>query len=121
MRVFVYFNLNRKVFSVREYRGTRRVLFHTESIILQDCEFQVSQTGRERVLRERRKDVHAGVVGEYIAQSWSSDRIPNSTRVSYNPYRFNYFYNVDTLEPVLKSNHAGLIVDHGKPKIYISC
>lgn len=121
MRVFVYFNLNRKVFSVREYRGTRRVLFHTESIILQDCEFQVSQKGRERVLRERRKDVHAGVVGEYIGQfcNWNSGEVPNGVRVSYNPYRFNYFYNVDTLEPVLKSNHAGLIVDNSKPKIFI--
>jgi hypothetical protein len=119
MRVFVYFNLHRKVFSVREYAGTRRVLFHTESILLNDCEFRVSQAGRDRVLREQRKNVHAGVVGEYISQSWSSDRIPNSTRVSYNPYRFNYFYNVSTLEPVLKSNHADLIVDNRKPNIFI--
>lgn len=119
MRVFVYFNLHRKVFSVREYAGTRRVLFHTESILLNDCEFRVSQAGRERVLREQRKNVHAGVIGEYASESWSSDRVLNGGRVSYNPYKFNYFYNVDTLEPVLQSNHVGLIVNNRKPKIFI--
>jgi hypothetical protein len=118
MRVFVYFNLHRKLFSVREYAGTRRVLFHTWSILLRDCEFRVSQAGRERVLREQRKNVHAGVVGEYIADTFHKDIITNGTRISYNPYRFNYFYNVNTLDPVLKSTQVGLIVSYDKPKIY---
>jgi len=59
-RVFVYFNLHKKVWSVRQ---SGKVVGHTEHIMLKDCRFLVGKKGRERVIREGKKNVHAGVSG----------------------------------------------------------
>ena len=61
--VYVYFNLHTELWSVRS-RKTRRVLFHSAVVLLYDCEFKVSQAGRKRVLKDKRKNVHAGIAGE---------------------------------------------------------
>ena len=58
--VEVYRNLHKKCWSVRQ-RG--KVKLHTDYICLKDVEFKVSQKGRERVLREQRKNVHAFIKG----------------------------------------------------------
>ena len=65
MRVFVYFNLHKKCLSVKALEGESkgRVIAHADSVELVNATFKVSQAGRQRVLRERRKNVHAGVVG----------------------------------------------------------
>lgn len=69
MKVFVYFNLHKKVFSVRAMEGENkgRVIAHTTTVELRDAVFKVSQAGRERVLKEKRKNVHAGVQGQWVA------------------------------------------------------
>lgn len=100
MKVFVYFNLHKKLWSVKALQGPMkgRVIKHTNEIKLVDCEFKVSEAGRQRVIREQRKNVHAGVVGTMFEHE-----IPCSLPVSYNPYRFDKFFNKNTLEPVLRS------------------
>jgi len=67
MKVFVYFNLRKRCFSVKALEGMYkgRVIAHRDSLHLQDAEFKVSEKGRQRVIRERRKNVHAGVVGNW--------------------------------------------------------
>jgi hypothetical protein len=65
----VYFNLHKKLWSVKS-RKTRRVLFHAAVVLLYDCEFKVSQAGRKRVLKDKRKNVHAGIAGEL---DWAND------------------------------------------------
>lgn len=100
MKVFVYFNLHRKCWSVKAMEGPKKglVIKHTDSIKLVDCKFKVSEAGRQRVIREQRKNVHAGVVGTMVEHA-----IPCSLPVSYNPYRFAHFFNKNTLDPVLSS------------------
>jgi hypothetical protein len=87
MRVFVYRNLHKKCWSVKDLR-TGRVFAHADRITLTECEFRVSEAGRRRVLREGRKNVHAGVVGR-----WNGIYGANSVglRVSYNPYKMRKF------------------------------
>jgi hypothetical protein len=65
MKVFVYFNLHKKCFSVKALEGVNKgkVVQHTDNIVLLLPKFKVSEAGRQRVLREKRKNVHAGVVG----------------------------------------------------------
>lgn len=100
MRVFVYFNLHKKLWSVRALEGPDKglVIQHTTSLCLANCTFKVSEAGRQRVLRERQKNVHAGVVG--ILVSAPAANLSSSHRITYDPYRFSTFVNADTLAPV---------------------
>ena len=45
------------------------VLAHASNVELSDCTFKVSESGRERVIREQQKNVHAGIVGTLIGFS----------------------------------------------------
>ena len=62
--VRVYWNLRKKMFSVQAKRGGRyRVVLHAQYVFIDAPSFKVSEAGRQRVLRDKRKNVHAGVHG----------------------------------------------------------
>jgi len=69
MRVEIYWNLHKGMWSVRDAK-TRRVIGHAAQVLVRDATFKVSEAGRQRVLRERKKNVHAFVVGELEAATW---------------------------------------------------
>ena len=107
MRVEVYFNLHKYIWSVRSAR-TGRVLLHTDKVHIKDPEFVVRKAGRERVLREGKKNVHAFVRGE---ATYFDDFDPNYldyTLVSYNPYKFDTFVDVYDTTPVRTAKRAFL-------------
>lgn len=118
MRVFVYFNLHRHCFSVRALEGQDRgrVIAHANAVHLRDVEFRVSQAGRERVLRERAKNVHAGVVGTLssMQHAESAEALTDivqrfeavAKRVTYNPYRTTYFILSACETPVHRAREA---------------
>jgi hypothetical protein len=56
MKVFIYWNLHKLCWSVRDQQ-TRRVFDHVTSVVLRDCKFKVSEAGRQRVLREKQKKI----------------------------------------------------------------
>lgn len=60
-----------------------------QNFIMKDVTFKVSDKGRERVRSEKRKNVHAGVVGSTYTGNKTKDI--NWERVNYNPYKNNYF------------------------------
>jgi len=64
MRVEVYRNLRNGLMSVRECGG--RVLTHEHDVFIRGARFVVGPMGRERVLREGQKNVHAYVRGELV-------------------------------------------------------
>ena len=85
-RVQVYYNLHKKCLSVR-YKGI--VIAHTREIILTDAKFHVQPAGRARVLREKKKNVHAYVSGklkESFKDIWTAKK-----RITYNPYKNKTF------------------------------
>lgn len=94
-KVFVYWNFHKKCFSVKDCK-TRRVIQHRKSIALKNCKFKVSEAGRQRVLKEKKKNVHAGVEGyvtnteHLIINGASGKYLPCS--VKYNPYEHHKFY-----------------------------
>lgn len=93
MRVFVYRNLHKNCWSIKALEGENkgRVIYHADDVTLTDCVFRVSKAGRQRVLREKRKNVHAGVAGELIRTNVPLVRMPQMTAVTYNPYKYETF------------------------------
>ena len=92
MKVFVYYNLHKKCFSVKALEGENkgRVIQHRNSVDLANVTFKVSEKGRQRVLKEKRKNVHAGVVGQLLPPTVTSNKL---TEVYYNPYIVDHFVN----------------------------
>lgn len=105
MKVFVYFNLHKKLFSVRALEGNMkgRVIAHVNEVHLSDAVFKVSEAGRQRVIREQRKNVHAGVVGKLVPSFCGT-----GTQVTYNPYLYSTFVIKSTGDAVLKAGAARL-------------
>lgn len=77
----IYRNLHQGLkFSIRE-RG--RVIERLTDFVAYNVRFQVGEGGRQRVLRERRKNVHAFVTCE----EWLQEQINTLGPVlTYNPY-----------------------------------
>jgi len=85
-KVFVYFNLHQKCFSVKALTGANkgRVIAHSDTITLKGVVFKVSEAGRQRVLIEKKKNVHAGVVG-YL-EAFEYNTLSDYRTAYYNPY-----------------------------------
>jgi len=94
-KVWVYRNLRKNCLSVLDPK-TRKVIGHTHKIFLLDVTFRVNEAGRQRVLKERRKNVHAFVVGTVCLKLRKSSLI----RLYYNPYK-SYGFEQD------RGNFAG--------------
>jgi len=115
MKVEIYYNLNKHVLSVRQ-KGI--VIKHTPAAEVFNAKFVVQPGGRKRVLREKRKNVHAFVRGtagrlsktilsEMLGRKY---KVPgNWVRVTYNPYKYNSFVEAESGEPI-----------HGSPHVIIS-
>jgi len=107
MKVFIYFNLHRKCFSVKALEGAKKglVVAHVSDAIVYNPTFKVSEAGRQRVLRERKKNVHAGVVGQWFEGEFNAKRCAElmeytGRAVTYNPYRFDSFVYKNTETPI---------------------
>lgn len=110
-KVFVYFNLHKKLFSVRDHK-TGLVVGHTNTIALEDVTFKVSEAGRQRVLREKRKNVHAGVLGTVKDLPIE----PMEAVAFYNPYKYESFVDVNGQ----KLSGASLVLLHKSDKARIT-
>lgn len=107
MRVEVYFNLHKYMWSVRSAK-TGRVLLHTHEVHINNPTFVVRKAGRERVLREGKKNVHAFVRGDItVFDDFDPDRL-DYTLVSYNPYKHDTFVDVIDTRPVRTAKRAVL-------------
>ena len=115
MIVEVYRNLHKKCYSIR-HKG--RVLYHAKSIVMRDCEFRVQEGGRKRVLREKKKNVHAGVSG-YAVDSIPEDNIYSEAHLTYNPYKYNGFVAInDPYEIVTWSDYAHMECKDGTTSVW---
>lgn len=135
MRVFVYRNLHRPgvQYSFRAVEGEHRgkVIGYASSFILADVQLKVSEVGRQRVLREQKKNVHAGLVGTVV---WVGDYSPRimqkqlgditklfsaegGVNIGYNPYLHKQFYVEKSLELI---THATTVSVTGKSLLAIN-
>ena len=109
-KVEIYFNLHKKTWSVRQ---DGKVIQHTNFIQIREPQYVVRQKGKEKVRREKRKNVHAFVRG-YI-----EDRLPvfpsKNIFVTYNPYKNDSFVERNTQNSICSSPFAALEVVNKKP------
>ena len=105
-RVQVYRNIRKKLFSVLD-KKTRLLIAHRGTLVLSNVEFKISKAGQERVRRDKQKNVHAYVVGNYVGHQISD--IENYKLVYYNPYVTDTFVTIDNNHPILKAETCYLI------------
>jgi len=97
--VRVYKNLHKSrkaghpVYSIMDKRA-RRVIGHSDRVVLADASFVVLENGRQRVLREQRKNVHAFVDGVFLERLDFDDI--GSAVITYNPYKGPKFVTLPT-------------------------
>ena len=116
---FVYRNLHQNCWSVKALSGPHkgRVVLHAAEVMVAEPEFRVNEAGRQKVLREKRKNVHAGVVGRIYQATVLEERYATTPttcvrvdaapdgehyvdheayrEVTYNPYKFDSFVFAD--------------------------
>ena len=114
--VEVYFNLHKKLFSVRS-RMTGKVFAHVDKVSLCDPKFVVRKSGRDRVRREGKKNVHAFVKGKLLNPTEDTllgalvKALTEGKAVTYNPYKYDTFVYADTEQPIDNADYAVLSVD----------
>lgn len=145
MKVSVYFNLHKRVFSVLAMEGPAkgRVIAHAEKVGLQDVTQKVQEGGRQRVIKEGKKNVHAFINGDLVAIDGrltetglahhgedSEDPVrvlplvgsgrsqSEWERIKYNPFRYDRFVHHDTADSFVYAEAAflseqGVEVHHG--------
>lgn len=111
-RVKVYRNLNRKCWSVLGKDG--KLLFHAEALVLKDCQFIVQEGGRQRVIREGRKNVHAFVRGAIAPMASHQEFRSILKRVLYNPYECPTFTWEDGPKSVATEARCVLMNNDGR-------
>ena len=85
-KVLVYKNLHNGLYSLMCPKS-RVVLAHGMDFNLVDCYFRVNEAGRQKVIKEKRNNIHAFVLG--ILTDGLRER--EKVQVSYNPYKSNKF------------------------------
>jgi hypothetical protein len=118
MKVFVYFNLHKRLFSVKSLEGASKgkVIGYSHSIVLDHTQFKISEAGRQRVIRERKKNVHAGVTGTLIDVG-TIGKMFKGDIITYNPYENSTFVKKFTNNPVYKGKLTALEVFDKIPRI----
>ena len=96
MLVDVYKNLHKNIWSIRN-RKTGKVIAHQDEVNVLDAKFVVQPGGRQRVLQEGRKNVHAFVRGTLATYQEVLDDprtfyLITPHLVRYNPYQADHFF-----------------------------
>lgn len=88
--VEVYRNLHNGMLSVRQ---NGLVVAHVQTIDLIDVAFKVNESGRQRVIRDKKKNVHAFVCGIPLSVNWPTGANVQRAwqRITYNPYKAGAF------------------------------
>jgi hypothetical protein len=124
-RVRVHFHIPTKLWSVstktgwastwrvvRDRKG-RQVLY--SKVVLKDVLFDVRESGRQRTIREGRKNVHAWMEGELLHASRHerTATVPCGVHVSYNPYKYTSFVTKPDEEPIVAADFAAAGCENG--------
>ncbi len=97
MEVDVYFNVTRKVFSIRQ---DGIVIAHRSKLFLTHSKFIVRESGQKRVRETGHKNVHAFVRGMWDQKDYHTFKdLLLWRRVSYNPKRDNFFMVQNKFDP----------------------
>ena len=111
IKVDVYYNLHKKTFSIR---CNGKVIAHRDKVTIKNPQYIVGEKGKQRVRREKSKNVHAFVRGTLMdnasVETWidQHESMKVAFKVKYNPYVHDTFVTVFDGEPIHKSEWAVL-------------
>ena len=104
--VFIHRNLNRPpYYSIKSGKSGGPVIGYDTDIYLKDVIFKVQKGGQNRVRKEMRKNVHAGVVGKII-DSGGHYNTNGWVLITYNPYEHDTFVEYETEKPIYRAKEA---------------
>ena len=92
MRVRIYRNLNKGGLSVQTKQGKSwKVTDYVLHVVLTNCIFKVREGGRQKVLKDKQKNVHAYVEGDLLSTEEKTFLNTMAPEPYYNPYKQNCF------------------------------
>ncbi|XZF51370.1 hypothetical protein ACSTWY_12845 [Rossellomorea marisflavi] len=99
----MYRNLNAlgEVFSIKD-KKSGLVIAHADGFVISDVKCKVSEAGRQQVIRDNRKNVHAALDGVYQGEVTLNEE--HLDELTYNPYKNETFINKRTYEPIFEAN-----------------
>jgi hypothetical protein len=102
-RVQVYYNLHQGGYSIKD-KKTGLVVAYADNVLLKNnCKFKVSESGRQKVIQEKRKRVHAFIEGDFIQGDEYYD-VSHLDRIYYNPYITPLFTDMNDGSNVMVSS-----------------
>lgn len=138
---FIYFNLHKRCWSLKaeesgdarqpEYPEGRaptvtmrkgRVTGHADTILAVNATTKISETGRQRVIREKRKNVHAGIVATRVVVGPTIPFVTTelTDTMTYNPYKGATFTDRKIGTTVTNATYVLMRsgCDGGPPRVY---
>lgn len=112
----MHWHFHKKCYSIVDPK-TRLVVKHSEGpIFMKDVEFVVRPGGHKRVLKEKRKNVHAFIKGTRMKSS--STAVRDAVSLHYDPYISNSWHvRGDIKQKVVEAHCVKLCVDNGHAKV----
>lgn len=95
MKVDVYRNLKTGGFSVRSRERVNygRVISNQDLVVIKNARFIVQPAGKKKVLREKKRNVHAFIRGDYAVGFLTQSQLDKfKIEVTYNPFNMDDFY-----------------------------
>ncbi len=87
--VYIYRNLRGKDSNKYSIRQEGLVIGHTNHLYLGDVEFKINEKARLKVIKDKRKNVHAFIKG-YIFM-YDTSYLGSDCNITYNPYKDKAF------------------------------
>lgn len=102
LQTAVYRNLNTKCWSLKSNSNWNRglVVLHSTDVWLANPIPIVRLKGREQVLLNKVRNVHAHITGEYLTEEPADLHTYKCIEVTYNPFKYGFFYDKSLLLPV---------------------
>lgn len=104
--VRIYKNLHNGLFSIKQ---KELVVAHVRTFEITDVDFKVNESGRQRVVLEKKKNVHAFVCGRLLKVNVEYKIGRFWVKTTYNPYKLPYFYHPEDMEEADMSSDEVLI------------
>lgn len=114
-KVRVYRNLINGLISVQHsIKGRGWILSgHCDNCVISEVSLQVSEAGRQRVLNDKKRNVHAYAAGRLISREPKDIYVPTKAiKIGYNPYKHGFFYDKRTGERIENNVKYLVVVDN---------
>jgi len=103
----VHYHLKKKVFSISAFIKNKkgyRVICHNNNFEADWISFKISEKRRKTVIKNKIRDVHAYILCNNINFKINNELLENKNVLSYNPYKFSYFYDINSNKEVIDLN-----------------